>query len=130
MNRAARELLTAKRGEVVSSLNALLARREPLLPFTLTPVRSEPANPQYLAVLRPRSTEERVRLLVTLAVYRWSLTPRQAEVLQRIVRGEANATIATQLAISDRATELHVSAIFDRAKVSSRAQLVAAVLLG
>jgi DNA-binding NarL/FixJ family response regulator len=130
MNRAARELLTARRAEVVSSLTALLSKRQPLLPFTLTPVKSEPGNPRHLAVLRPRSAEERVRLLVVMAIYRWSLTPRQGEVLQRLVKGEPNATIAAQLAISDRATELHVSAILDRAKVSNRAQLIAAVLLG
>lgn len=69
-------------------------------------------------------------LSVTIAASRWKLTPRQAEVLRLIVQGESNATIARQLGISHRAAELHITAIFDRAGVASRSQLVAAVLLG
>jgi DNA-binding NarL/FixJ family response regulator len=45
-----------------------------------------------------------------------------------VVRGMANATIAAELGISERAVEGHVSAIFDRAGVDNRAALVALVM--
>lgn len=40
------------------------------------------------------------------------LTPRETEVLALIARGMANPTIATELSISDRAVQKHVSSIF------------------
>jgi DNA-binding NarL/FixJ family response regulator len=61
-------------------------------------------------------------------VTRWQLTPRQGEVLGLVSRGLANATIAAALGCGDRAVELHLTALFDRAGVESRAALVARVL--
>ena len=66
----------------------------------------------------------RVRTCAT----RWTLTPRQLAVLELVVTGMANATIAAMLGIADRTVESHVTAIFDRAGVDSRAALVATVL--
>lgn len=130
MNRAARELLDARRDDVFASIAAVRARKAPTLPFTVTRVSTNGQPEQFLAVMRPRSPEARMSLLVTLASNRWKLTPRQAEVLALLVRGDSNAQIAKALGISARATELHVTAIFDRAGVENRSQLVAAVLLG
>ena len=129
MNRAARELLSTRREDVLTSIAAVRARKAPALPFTITLVSANGQPEQFLAVMRPRSAESRMSLSVTLSANRWKLTQRQAEVLRLLVRGDSNAQIATALAISPRAAELHIAAVFERAGVDSRPELVAAVLL-
>lgn len=64
---------------------------------------------------------------VQRAANTWRLTPRQREVLQLVIRGRGNASIAEELQIGERTVELHVSAILDRACVNSRTSLVALV---
>lgn len=127
-NALGREQLDTNRDEVEASIGALLARRRPSLPFTLTRLPNGLSS-HYLAVLRPRSPEARVELAVAIAARRWRLTRRQHEVLERVARGDSNVEIATALSISVRATEMHVSALFERAEVDNRVGLVAAVLL-
>jgi DNA-binding CsgD family transcriptional regulator len=61
------------------------------------------------------------------AARRWALTPRQTDVLDLVAPGHANATIAELLAISPRAVEYHLTAIFARTNTQNRAALVAAV---
>lgn len=61
---------------------------------------------------------------------RWRLTPRQAEVLAHVVSGDANETVAAELGIGLRTVERHVAAIARRARVETRAALVAAALRG
>lgn len=56
----------------------------------------------------------------------WRLTPRQSEVLARLVRGEANKTISASLGCSVRTVETHVGTLLDKARCTSRAELVAA----
>lgn len=128
-NRAARDLLGTRADQVGRSLAALISDKTPELPFTLTPL-GLPEGEQYLAVLRSHSNEARLHRAVTLAGVRWKLTPRQGEVLGLVVKGASNAEIARRLKISARATELHVTAIFDRTGAVNRAQLVSAVLVG
>jgi DNA-binding CsgD family transcriptional regulator len=55
----------------------------------------------------------------------WRLTPRQTQVLDRLVRGDANKDIAMKVGCSARTVEVHVSALLARARVGSRAELVA-----
>ena len=59
---------------------------------------------------------------------RWTLSQRQVAVLEHVARGLANATIAALLGVSERAIEHHVTALLQRAGVTNRAGLVAAVL--
>lgn len=59
----------------------------------------------------------------------WRLTPRQRDVLARIVRGLSNARISVELGISERTVEVHVTAILERAQRTSRAELISAVLM-
>ena len=66
--------------------------------------------------------------LATQASKRWSLTPRQAEVLTWLTAGATNARIGAELSISDRTVENHVAAIMLRAQCHSRTTLVAEVL--
>lgn len=46
------------------------------------------------------------------------LTPREAEVLDRMAQGHTNAGIAAQLHVSQSAVEKHVNAIFDKLDLS------------
>lgn len=129
-NSAARALVEARRDELVDSIRSVLANQPASLPLMLTRISDGTTSELYLAVLRPRTPKARLALAVSLAAHRWKLTRRQTEVLQLIARGETNGGIASTLGITERATELHITAIFDRARVSNRAALVAAVLLG
>ncbi|HEV3153570.1 MAG TPA: LuxR C-terminal-related transcriptional regulator, partial [Candidatus Baltobacteraceae bacterium] len=52
------------------------------------------------------------------------LTPRQTEIARQVALGRTNRQIATQLNISEHTVEHHVSAIFERLGLKSRAQLV------
>lgn len=57
-----------------------------------------------------------------------SLTPRQKDILQSLVRGLTNAEIATQLGIRKDGVEDHVNAIFSKLGASNRAEAVAIAL--
>ncbi len=58
----------------------------------------------------------------------WNLTARQREVLGLIARGLSNAGIAESLGIRPGTVEFHVSALFDKVGVNSRAALLAIVM--
>jgi DNA-binding CsgD family transcriptional regulator len=60
------------------------------------------------------------------AAARWSFTARQAQVLALLVDGSTTRTIAAELAVSEKTIEAHLTAMFDKAQVGSRAALVAA----
>lgn len=64
---------------------------------------------------------------VTRACEHWALRARQREVLDFVVRGEPNHLIAKELRISERAVEMHVSTLLDRAGVASRSALGSAI---
>lgn len=53
------------------------------------------------------------------------LTEREQQVLQRIARGLTNAAIADELYLSDKTVRNHVSNIFSKLHVASRAEAVA-----
>lgn len=130
INSAARVLVEQRGDDVAASIAAILAHGRPRLPFTITRLSERGLPDHYLAILRPRTTEARIDLAVAMATTRWRLTPRQQEVLALVVRGESNAEIAARLGTTSRAAELHITALFERAGVTNRAALVAAVLLG
>lgn len=52
------------------------------------------------------------------------LTPREREILDRIARGHNNAAIATQLGLAPKTVGNHVSAIFAKLRVASRAEAI------
>lgn len=130
VNSAARVLLATQRAEIAASIVATMANEPAALAFDLTPLASHGAPDHWLAVLRTRSADARVAQAISRVSMRLKLTRRQREVLSRVVLGESNAAIAGALAISERAVEQHVTALFDRAAVESRAALVAYVLVG
>lgn len=53
------------------------------------------------------------------------LTPREQQVLRRVAAGETNKTIGRELFISERTVDRHVSNIFTKLRVSSRAAATA-----
>jgi FixJ family two-component response regulator len=55
------------------------------------------------------------------------LTPREKEVMQRVVRGQANKVIALDLGVSQRTVELHRARVMRKLKMRSLAELVHAV---
>jgi DNA-binding NarL/FixJ family response regulator len=53
---------------------------------------------------------------------RWTLTPRQHEVLALLMQGKANRDIADVLGLSENTVKVHVAAIFRALGVSSRTE--------
>jgi len=56
-----------------------------------------------------------------------SLTPRETEVMRRVVRGQANKVIALDLGVSQRTVELHRARVMRKLKMRSLAELVSTV---
>lgn len=54
----------------------------------------------------------------------WRLTPREREIVNAVRKGARNAEIAAMFGISPKTVENHISSIFAKAGVSSRAQLI------
>ncbi|ADN77098.1 two component transcriptional regulator, LuxR family [Ferrimonas balearica DSM 9799] len=57
-----------------------------------------------------------------------SLTPRERDLMERVVAGKANKVIAAELFIAQRTVEIHRHNLFDKMGVSNAAEL--ALLLG
>jgi len=68
-----------------------------------------------------RAEEDGIRGRIAL------LTPRENEVMQRVVRGQANKVIAMDLGVSQRTVELHRARVMRKLKMRSVAELVHAV---
>ena len=77
----------------------------------------------YLVVVRERGAEISARL--SEAAARWRLTPRQGEVLARLIAGDANKTIAERLHCTEATVEAHVTQILRKSATNSRAELAA-----
>jgi FixJ family two-component response regulator len=56
-----------------------------------------------------------------------TLTPRETEVMQRVVSGQSNKVIAMDLGVSPRTVELHRARVMRKLRMRSLAQLVKAV---
>ena len=56
-----------------------------------------------------------------------TLTPREHEVLQRVVSGQANKVIAAELSLSERTVEIHRSRMMNKMSCRSVAELVTLV---
>ena len=130
VNAAGRAMLETRRTELSAALLSALAGESSPLPVELTPLAGTGVHDHWLAVLRTRTADTRIHHAIARASARLKLTRRQREVLARVISGDSNAAIAAALKVSERAVEQHVTALFDRAAVDSRAALVTFVLLG
>jgi pimeloyl-ACP methyl ester carboxylesterase/DNA-binding CsgD family transcriptional regulator len=87
-------------------------------------IESEPAWPQFLSELRsfigtePDPTSHAPDQSFKI------LTSREREVLDLLARGLDNSALAAQLSISDKTVRNHVSTIFDKLGVHTRAQAI------
>jgi len=68
-----------------------------------------------------RAEEDAIRARIA------ALTPRENEVMRRVVRGHANKVIALDLGVSQRTVELHRARVMRKLKMRSVAELVHAV---
>jgi DNA-binding NarL/FixJ family response regulator len=125
-NRLGRELVRKESRALRDELVAAVASAAAPPRWTTTAVRSG-ASVGFLLVERSPSAGARLDTQVALAATRWSLTPRQTEILARVAEGNANRTIAAIAGISERTVEVHVTALLDKAQVECRAELVARV---
>jgi FixJ family two-component response regulator len=70
---------------------------------------------------KSRAEEDEIRSRIAL------LTPREKEVMQRVVRGQANKVIAMDLGVSQRTVELHRARVMRKLRMRSLAELVHAI---
>lgn len=123
-NTAGRSAYERDAKELVAAFSTLL-KGGSLPDWTCTRVRGR-AAPEHALLTRRRRDDSSATLTVQ-AAKRWELTSRQAEVLVRVTRGHANKTIAAELGCSEVNVEYHLTRIFRRVGVTSRAELVAKV---
>ncbi len=126
-NSNAATLFARDRQGVARSLVQAIAGAPADLDWALTPLRSRDKRHAFLAILRGPRRGPRVADSLPATAQRWRLTPRQAQVLDLVSRGFTNALIADELGIGEGTVEFHLSAIFDKAGVESRAMLIARV---
>jgi len=128
-NRLGRNMLDGQRGQIVETLQRIVAGNRDVERVNVVPLTSAGVPPCTLVVLRRETEDQHIAHRVESAAQRWHLTPRQREVLRLVVDGHGNATVAALLGIGERAVEFHLTAMFDRAGLDSRSSLVARVLL-
>jgi DNA-binding CsgD family transcriptional regulator len=128
-NEAGRALLTVRRADVSAALRAALSGGASPMPVELTSLDERGAPHHWLAIVRTSSDHARVVDAIARAAAELRLTRRQRDVLEQVITGKSNAAIAAALHVTDRAIEQHLTAIFDRAAVGSRAALINYVLL-
>ena len=69
----------------------------------------------------PAQLEQRLQLVTT----RWTVTPRQLDVLRLVAQGLSNKEIASNLNCSENTVEVHVTQLLRRSGSSSRGHLIA-----
>ncbi len=76
-----------------------------------------------------RDKERRIENLKTLAIRKRlaTLTPRETEVMECVVQGQANKVIAMDLGVSQRTVEIHRARVMEKMAVRSVAKLVRVV---
>ena len=123
-----RTLLDRDRRGLSRSIAQAIAGVATALVWDLIPLQSAREPRGFLAILRAPQQSTVVPDPVGAASSRWQLTARQAQVLRLVARGLTNGIIADTLGISVGTVEFHLSAIFDKAGVDSRARLIVSIL--
>jgi DNA-binding CsgD family transcriptional regulator len=118
-------LATDKRGRTEALRATTQGKRRGARDVRVTAILDPAGASRFLVV---RKADDRLRHACLLAVARWRLSRREADVLGLLVEGLTNRTIAAQLGVGERAVELHMTALFEKAQVESRAELLVRVL--
>jgi FixJ family two-component response regulator len=109
-------------GDVPTGVRAIKAGAED---FLLKPVaKAALVDAIERALARDREARERSLRYVALQALVASLTPREAQVFDLIVRGRLNKQIAYELGTSERTIKAHRHAIMQKLKVQSLAEAV------
>lgn len=90
--------------------------------WSVTPVVTSGQGIESLVVARAANVGIGARIVQ--AQRQWGLTRRQLEVLAKIANGSPNKIIAASLGVSVRTVEVHLTALFTKACVTSRAELL------
>ncbi len=120
-NQAARELLKWDRRAFVGAAGGRGSPDDPAAAFFVQPLgvaHADHALVVHRAAPDPGPAALRWRR-------RFHLTGRQTVILEHLARGLASKSIAEMLACSEKTVAFHVSSIFDKTGVDSRAALVA-----
>jgi DNA-binding CsgD family transcriptional regulator len=80
---------------------------------------------QDSALARDKHSADEAGQRLTDAIEAWSLTPREADVLERVARGTSNREIGQSLGVSSKTVEVHVTSLLRKAGAVSRTELVA-----
>ncbi|MEO6575300.1 MAG: helix-turn-helix transcriptional regulator [Polyangiaceae bacterium] len=122
-NPAGAEILAREQRSLRTELARAVSSRAVHPRWRVTRVQSVGQGDEWLIVAQPW-TGERVARVIREATARWSLTPRQRDVLAELAEGSSNDGIAAALNIAVRTVEVHVTALLERAQVESRAELI------
>src|SRR5688572_31230696 len=87
-------------------------------------VEDEPAWPQFLAEVRAFLGADQQALPVATALPFASLTDREREIVELVALGLDNADIADRLSLSPKTVRNHMTNIFDKLAVRTRAQAI------
>lgn len=123
-NAAALALAAQERQGARALLCAALSK-SPAVDATVIPLDGDLPRPFVLVLLDLRREDLPPDALP--AIGDWRLTRRQSQVLAAAGRGLSNREIGATLHCSESTVEKHLTAIFARARVGSRAALLAAV---
>ena len=113
-------------GDVPMAVDAM---KEGAVDFIQKPYREEALLKKIEAALE-QDLEQRKTLDEKQEIIRRvkSLTPREAEIMDRMIAGQANKVIAIELEISQRTVEIHRSRVMHKMGTHSLAHLVRMVL--
>ncbi|MBR9870764.1 MULTISPECIES: response regulator FixJ [Marinobacter] len=113
-------------GDVPMAVDAM---KEGAVDFIQKPYREEALLEKIEAALE-QDREQRKTLGERLEIVRRvkSLTPRETEIMDRMIAGQANKVIAIELEISQRTVEIHRSRVMHKMGTHSLAHLVRMVL--
>ncbi|OZC35661.1 DNA-binding response regulator [Marinobacter vinifirmus] len=113
-------------GDVPMAVDAM---KEGAVDFIQKPYREEALLEKIEAALE-QDLEQRKTLDEKQEIIRRvkSLTPREAEIMDRMIAGQANKVIAIELEISQRTVEIHRSRVMHKMGTHSLAHLVRMVL--